>query len=438
LSVSAHAQAEQDMQQQIQQLQRQVIEVQEQAQQKLEALQKETGEQIRLLQEQIARLQKPNGNSAAAPARELAQTSRQGVVPAARAPANSSATFPATSALDKLSVFGDFRLRYEANSADGAVPSWDRWVLRGRLAGRYALNDHLQVGARLATGDADNPRTTDVTLGDFASDLEVSLDQAYLAYTSGNLLLTGGQFAKPFSSTELVWDGDVNPQGFGGYFDFLKHDTWSMRFSGIYFIIDEQILESGSDMLGSQGSLMLKPASDWDLALHLAYYDYDFGPLKLGIPGGARGNTLTPDGTHYLSDYQLLDAFGQLSYAGFGERWKVWLIADYVKNLGAEIAQDTGYEFDLFAGSLKQHGHFLLHYGYARTATDAVMGLFSNDNIAYATNYQMHTFSIDYALQEHMFVGLTNYLYRRLEPDPLSPYDDDWVSRTRMNFYVVF
>ncbi len=128
---------------------------------------------------------------------------------------------------DRLHLAGDFRLRYEANSSNGSLAAWDRWVLRGRLAANYELTDQLKIGARMVTGDPDNPRSTDVTVSDFASDLDISLDQAYVAYFSQILLLTGGKFAKPFTSTELVWDGDVNPQGVGGYFDFLNFEKGS-------------------------------------------------------------------------------------------------------------------------------------------------------------------------------------------------------------------
>lgn len=64
--------------------------------------------------------------------------------------------------------------------------------------------------------------------------------------------------------------------------------------------------------------------------------------------------------------------------------------------------------------------------------------MFSNDNITYATNYKLHTFSVDYALRDHTFVGLTSYRYRRLDVEPGSLLDDDWVSRTRLNLYVAF
>lgn len=435
----AFAQDTADLQREIQQLQKQLIEVQQESHARLKALQAETDAKIHQIQQQLQAVQGDTqlgtGGArtvtAAAPA-QLAQSTHSATAP------DTPAEDKIPSALDRLNFGGDFRLRYEANSSDGPLPSWDRWVLRGRFATRYDLTDDFKVGARLVTGDPDNPRTADVTVGDFTSDLDISLDQAYFAWQTQNLLLTGGKFAKPFSSTELVWDGDVNPEGLGGYYDFFSNDTWKLRLSGLYFAINENTVTDSSDMFGGQISLTGKPAEDWETALHLAYFDYDMGLLNPLVPGGARGNLVTADRTRYVSDFNLFDVTATIAYRGLGDRWKLWLTADYVRNLGAEIPQDSGFGVDLFAGSLNDKGHWLLRYGYAEAGADAVLGLYSHDNIVYPTNYRMHTLSADYALSDHAFVGLTNYLYKNLDPDPLSAYDQHWINRTRLNLYFVF
>jgi hypothetical protein len=69
----------------------------------------------------------------------------------------------------RLEVTGDFRLRYEGNSGDADASDWDRGVLRARLGATYAVNDWLTVGGRLATGDPDDPNSSDVTTSTSAS-----------------------------------------------------------------------------------------------------------------------------------------------------------------------------------------------------------------------------------------------------------------------------
>ena len=398
----------------IEQLQMQIIEVQRESQRKLEAIQRETEQQLNRLQAQLAQMSIPPNATSKPPALDSGR-------------------------LDRLDWSGDFRLRYENNSSYAGLPSWDRGVLRGRLAAHYSLTERLEIGTRIVTGDPDNPRTADVTIGDFASDLDVSLDQAYVSFEDNSLFVTGGKFAKPFTSTELVWDGDVNPQGLGGHYDLNPGEAWSARLSGIYFAMDPGIFEDGSDMAGGQISITLVSGPEWNLALHAAYFDYDIGALDPDAPGGARGNNVTPDGAHYVSDFNLLDFVGSATYTGFGDPWDVRFIGDYVRNLGAAVPEDSGYGFDLLVGNLRQAGRFLFRYGYSQVETDAVLGMYSNDNILYPTNYVMHSFSVDYALKEHTFVGITNYLYRRLEKSSgPEAFPNDWQSRTRLNLYFTF
>jgi len=414
------------------QLRRQIVEIQQESQRKLEEIQRETNSRLQQLQNQISLL------------RDQLAASQSGAAAETGGEQRASREIPepvvemAGSPLSKLNLFGDFRLRYEANSSDGDLPSWDRGVLRARLGATYEISDELVLGGRLVTGDPDNPRTADVTIGHFDSDLEISLDQAYLAYRHERLFLTGGKFAKPFMSTELVWDGDVNPQGLGGYFDLLQSPEWSSRLGGLYFLINQSIVEDESSMAGGQLSLSHFPEDDWTVSLYSSYYDYDMGRLGPAAVERARGNNLGPDGMTLLSDFNLWDTIITANYSGFGDQWKVSLVGDYVKNLGAEVDQDTGYELDLYVGGLAQPGRFLVRYGYSQVETDAVLAMFSNDNIIYPTNYQLHTLSIDYVLSEHTFLGLTNYFYRHLHMPPDSAFENDWVSRTRLNFYVTF
>lgn len=342
-----------------------------------------------------------------------------------------------TEVLDNLEISGDFRVRYEYNSSYADTPSWERGVLRGRLAAHYALNDYFGIGGRVVTGNPDNPRTSDFAMRDFPSDTEISLDRACITYGYGKLFMSGGKFAKPFTSTEVVWDGDVNPQGLGGHYDLFSGRTWSARFSGVYFIIDQDVFDENSEMLGGQVSLKFQPSENWDLAFHSAYFDYDIVALDPDAPGGARGNNISPDGNRYVSDFNLLDTIGSVTYKGFGDRWNIRLIGDYVRNLGAEVPQDTAYGFDLFAGSLSEPGDFLYRYGYSRVETDAVLGMFSNDNIVIPTNYELHTLALDYTIRPHTFVGLTSYFFRRVEHG-LDESAIDWSSRFRLNLYFTF
>ena len=158
-----------------------------------------------------------------------------------QARADSAAAPERKLAVAGLDVGGDLRVRQEWNSVQGRNRS--RTALRGRLRANYSVDDHFSVGAQLSTGDPDDPNTADVTLGSFVDDLAVSLDQAWIGYRNGGFAAYAGKFPQPFQRTDMVWDGDVSPQGiaatYGTNAGGIRADA-----RGLYFIIDEAAVAS--------------------------------------------------------------------------------------------------------------------------------------------------------------------------------------------------
>src|SRR3546814_17018245 len=113
-----------------------------------------------------------------------------------------------------LDVSGDMRVRQEWNFVDGRDRS--RSAVRARLRATYKIDDHFAVGARLATGDPDDPNSTDVTLGSFVDDFQGSLDTAWIHYTNGGLSAPEGKLDQQLQRTHMRRDGDVPPPGVGG------------------------------------------------------------------------------------------------------------------------------------------------------------------------------------------------------------------------------
>lgn len=169
--------------------------------------------------------------------------------------ANVSAATP----LSRLMLSGDMRIRYESNFGIKGVRDRNRGVLRARLRAAYALNDWLTIGGQLATGDPDDPNSTDITLSRFDDGLQVSLDQAYLRLAPGNFQAYLGKIPQSFVRTELVWDGDVSPQGASAsYTTFLG--GMKLRTNALYFIVDEAVAGPDSRMIGGQTAVETPPA----------------------------------------------------------------------------------------------------------------------------------------------------------------------------------
>ena len=336
----------------------------------------------------------------------------------------------------RLDISGDFRLRYEGNYGDDDVPDWQRGVLRARLGATYVVNERLTIGGRLATGDPDDPNSSDVTLSNFADDFDVSLDAAYAKLAFADATFWGGKFQLPFARTDLVWDGDVNPQGIGANYA-MPLGGGALKLSGLYFLVDQSVAGSDSSMLGAQLGFDLPLTEDIRAELAAGWYDYALPGVAGADAGDLRSNLIGPDG-RYVSDFDLVDVIGSLTFRG-QESWPLRLTTEYVRNLGARTSGDTGYSIELFAGKTSGRGDWRVGYGYSVAEVDAVLAAFSHDNTTIATNYRQHAVVIDYAITKDVILDATLYHYR--------PYDaafsgvndpDDWLDRLRLNVLVSF
>ncbi|MEA3539916.1 MAG: putative porin [Pseudomonadota bacterium] len=356
---------------------------------------------------------------------------RQRETPVAVAAAPAAAPAPVSSEPSRLSLSGDMRVRYESNFGVAGARDRDRGVLRARLRAAYAVNDWLTVGGELATGDPDDPNSADMTLSNFDDDLQVSLDQAYIRLTPGDLQVHLGKIPQPFMRTELVWDGDVSPQGASAAYTADLGGV-KLKAAGLYFLVDESVAGPDSRMIGGQLS-MQTPSAPIQAELAVGYYDYSLRSLAGADTGDFRSNLFA--GGRYLSDFNLLDVIAALTWNGLGEKWPVRLVGDYVHNYGAATDADTGFGVDLLVGRAAKPGDWRFAYGYAEADTDAVLAAFSQDNTNIATNYMQHTLAIDFVPKHNLVLNATYYRYRQKD-GVIGPVD--WQNRLRLNFLVNF
>lgn len=335
----------------------------------------------------------------------------------------------------RLNVSGDLRLRTQGDYSDAARDRTSAQV-RGRLGATYTVNDRVTLGARLVTGDADDPNSVDVQLSNFDDDLQVSLDLVYAQFNFGDLKLYGGKIPQPFARTDLVWDGDVNPQGASAVYKRPFADGSALRASSIFFIVDEQAVAADSTMVGGQLGYDSAAFGDWKYDLSAAYYDYRLGNVAGGDIGDFRTNLRNPDGS-YLSDFNLGDLIVGATWSGAGERWPVRIVGDYVHNFGAETSDDTGYGVDLAVGRASKLRDWRLTYGYSTAETDSVLAAFSHDNIAIATNYRLHALTFDYVPLPKTMISANWYHYKPYDLGAGAT-DPGWIDRVRVAFLVSF
>ncbi|MGH9644788.1 MAG: putative porin [Terriglobales bacterium] len=117
-----------------------------------------------------------------------------------------------------ISFSGDVRLRAEPIFGGPSDGSLDR--ARGRVRVRFNalanLGSQFRTGITLASGDINDPISTNQTITGFYARKAIALDQAFVEFTPKQfktLTLIGGKFRYPWFNTELTWDKDLNPEG---------------------------------------------------------------------------------------------------------------------------------------------------------------------------------------------------------------------------------
>ncbi|HEV2717520.1 MAG TPA: putative porin, partial [Terriglobales bacterium] len=117
-----------------------------------------------------------------------------------------------------ISFAGDVRLRMEPSFGGPSDQSLDR--ARARIRARFNaianLGEQFRAGLTLASGDINDPISTNQTLTGFYTRKAIALDQAFVEFTPKDfkpLTLVGGKFRYPWYNTELTWDKDLNPEG---------------------------------------------------------------------------------------------------------------------------------------------------------------------------------------------------------------------------------
>jgi len=333
-----------------------------------------------------------------------------------------------------LDVSGDMRVRQEWNVVDGRDRS--RTAVRARVRATYKIDDHFAVGTQIATGDPDDPNSTDVTLGNFVDDFQMSLDQAWIRYSNGGFTTYAGKFPQQFQRTDMLWDSDVSPQGVAAAYS-ANIGKARIDARGIWFVIDEASVARDSDMLGGQLALSAPLSSAFKAGLTGSYYHYRLGSVAGADAGDFRGNLLA--GGRYLSDFHLAEGIGTLGWSGWSERWPLAFTADYVKNLGAAVPGDTAFNLEFAAGRTAKPGDVRIAYNYSEVEVDSVLAAFSHDNIDLSTNYRLHGLGIGYVPAPHLQLDLLWYHYRPLDPayaGSLSP--GNWLDRVRLAFLVSF
>ncbi len=326
----------------------------------------------------------------------------------------------------------------------------NRLRARFRLAVKAKVNDRVEAGARLATGNIADPVSTNQTMGNNGKKWENNFDLAYLKYTSPQrqLLLSGGRIENPFFSSDLVWDSDLTFEGVAASWWWLRSTGIGSEFQSFdpfvtvgAFPIGEVDRSSQDKWLyAAQTGFQYEFVNQSRLTAALAYYAYDnivgernaLDDTSLDYTAPAfiqKGNTLfdirnnlSPTSTSVLFaqavDYKLANFFVEYDIANFAPV-HVILAADYVKNLGFDeddVASRTGFLIDertdgyqarVTVGwpQISKYGDWQVSFIYRYLERDAVLDAFTDSDFhGGGTDAEGYILRFDYGLLNNVWL----------------------------------
>ncbi len=322
---------------------------------------------------------------------------------------------------EKIKWGGDLRYRHEFFDRPDDRER-HRHRVRARLKMHAKPSDELDVYVRLASG-SDDPVSTNQTLGDGFSTKGINLDRAYLDFhpeVLHGMHVLAGKMKNPFFHPwkgELIWDGDLNPEGLAITYSTPLSETMKIFAKGGHFWLDENKDDSDKTLVGVQTGVTADLAENMAFTLGGSYFQFNNlkGDTVLFDEEDPFGNTAIEkaDGTfEYAEDFHLVEAFAELAFKAGGI--PVSLHGNFVNNVEANGGDDTGWFAGVKVGKAKKPGEFEFKYNYRRLEADAVVGLLTDsDFIGGGTDGKGHEIGAGVKLTKDLTLAGTLFLNDR-------------------------
>jgi hypothetical protein len=195
--------------------------------------------------------------------------------------------------VDTLTIGGDLRLRYDEINY---TRTWQGGVYRGRERYRlrvnldWALTDMVTAKVRFATNmpqndlksgysSLGNPTSANKTMGFLDDPFPLYIDRAYAVWQPmEEVTMMGGRMENPFwqpYSANIVWDSNVNPEGFAQKADTLVLGTVRVFANALQMPVTEQSSSTHDQwMMGEQAGFEVKLPLDTRLKMAGSFLDW--------------------------------------------------------------------------------------------------------------------------------------------------------------------
>jgi len=300
--------------------------------------------------------------------------------------------------INRIIFYGDLRIRDEQfftdNNSDGSLNNGvnqNRVRFRLRVGTDLKIHD-LTVGFRVVSGTGQQVSTNQTETALFTGK-GIYIDRAYMSWQGSStpwLKVTAGKMANPFFviySSDVVWDDDVNPEGFAENLQGNPAEHVSLFLNAGQFVLNEVGANNHDPwMIGEQAGVTVAATPEVKTTLATAFYESinasgrDANPLGGTVQqGNTRGQNGLAAGV-LNNNYRVFDATAQLNLqAG---PIPVALMGDYVRNLanttitGVKTGAATGnegYQFGAIVGKASDANTWEVAYFYKLLQTDATL-----------------------------------------------------------------
>ena len=308
---------------------------------------------------------------------------------------------------DRVSLYGDLRLRYEDIDEEGnADAARERERGRARIGLKADVSPNVKLIMGIATG-GDNPVSRNVTGDGGFTTKEIGIELMYVDWkATEQLSVYAGKMKNPLfkaGGVPLIWDGDLNPEGAAAKF------SSGMFFANAgLFSVEERSGEDDSSLGAIQGGIKTSLGEIGKLTAGLGYFAYTntIGNEPF-YNGRAKGNTVDDDG-NYVYEYKNTEAFAQFD-TKLGS-WPFQVYAHYTVNNEVDV-EDTAYAYGAKFGSAKKQGSQQFSYTYQDIEADAVIGTFNDSDFGGGgTDASGHMIKYKYMLRDTISLGGTLFI----------------------------
>lgn len=335
----------------------------------------------------------------------------------------------------------------------------ERFRVRARLGMLAKVSDDWSAGIRLATGNSTDRVSTNQTMGQDFNKYQLLVDRAYIKYEPTEWLsISGGRIPNPWFSTDLVWDEDLNFEGFAATlkYSFAEGDFKPFLTVGAFPLREDNPPSKDSRWVrGVQAGAKWQFARNTRLTIGAAVYDYDnlegrveddvkfnahnaaYGQYEYSASLRQKGNTLFltnafPSDTSWQTDtsraiwglasrFRPVNLTASLDLAHF-DPVHVVLTADYVKNIAfdrEEIQRRTGvnlsdgknygYLYKIAVGmpKLEKRHDWQATFAYRYLGSDATVDAFTDSDFGLGgTNLKGYQLGMTYGVDQNAWLGM--------------------------------